>query len=225
MLKLVHISDTHDKHTKITVPDGDIIVHSGDATGRGEEWAIVKFLDWYAALPHKHKIFVPGNHDWGFETQPDKYAKMCEERGIILLNDSGVEIEGLKFWGSPITPWFYSWAFNRRRTIEQASMFNSPWIKNYWDLIPEDTNVLITHGPPYGILDELLYADGTQKGEFAGCEELLAAVKRIKPDIHLFGHIHCGYGEKHIDGTSFYNGSMLDEMYMPANAAHCILIG
>jgi Icc-related predicted phosphoesterase len=219
-MKLIAISDTHNRHKKINIPDGDVIIHAGDATSRGATDEVEKFLDWYASLPHKHKIFVSGNHDWLFERNNVLARQMCSDRGIIYLEDSGVEIEGVKFWGSPIQPWFYSWAFNRRRTLEEATRYNEPWIKNHWDLIPEGTNVLITHGPPHGILDELVYADGTPKGEFVGCEELLKAVKRIKPDVHIFGHIHCGYGILHQDGTSFYNAAICDEVYMASNEPH-----
>lgn len=235
MLKLVAISDTHNYHNKIKafkdVNDlgeekeplsGDILIHSGDATGRGEIWEVENFLKWLGKQNFKHKIFVPGNHDWACELQPTLVKEFADKYGVILLNDSGIEIEGVKFWGSPVQPWFYSWAFNRRRTLEEASRYNQPWIKNHWDMIPEDTDILITHGPPYEILDELLYVDGTPKGEFVGCQELLAAIKRIKPDIHIFGHIHCGYGEKHVDGTSFYNASICDEMYSASNAPHII---
>lgn len=224
MLKLIAISDTHNRHNKIKLPEGDIIVHSGDATGRGEIWEVENFLKWFGSLNYKHKIFVPGNHDWACELQPLLIKEYAEKFGVTILNDSGIELEGIKFWGSPVQPWFYDWAFNRRRTEAENNAFGGGWIKNHWDLIPEGTNVLITHGPPYGILDELVYADGTPKGELVGCQELLVAVHRIKPDVHIFGHIHCGYGEKHIDGTSFYNASICDEMYMASNAPHIILI-
>lgn len=221
-MRLVAISDTHNRHKKITVPDGDVLIHSGDATGRGELGEIIPFLNWFAAQPHKHKIFVPGNHDWGFERETAYYKDECAARGIILLMETGVEIDGVKFWGSPASPWFNSWAFNYRRTLEEASRYNSPWIKNIWDQIPEGTNVLITHGPPHGILDQLVHVNGDLKNEWVGCEELKHAIARIKPDVHIFGHIHCGYGEKHLDGTSYYNASICGESYMVDNDPHII---
>lgn len=229
-MKIVAISDTHNKQNKLTLPKGDVVCHAGDATSRGSIDEIEDFLDWYASLDFKHKIFVPGNHDWGFETKPEKTRKMCEERGIILLIDEGIEIDGVKFWGSPVQPWFYSWAFNRARGDKQQVMYDRGRVKTYepikphWDMIPEGTNVLITHGPPYKILDELVYADGTPKGEYVGCHDLYEAILRVKPDVHIFGHIHCGYGEKHQDGTSFYNASICDEMYYPSNSPHVIEI-
>lgn len=234
-MKIVAISDTHNRHKKIKkfwtedqdgneleALGGDVIVHSGDATGRGEKGEILPFLDWFADLDFRFKIFVPGNHDWGFERAPEFYREECKKRGIILLIHESVEIEGVKFWGSPASPWFYSWAFNYRRTLEESTVFNSPWIKNIWDQIPEGTNVLITHGPPHGILDQLVYANGDYKNEFVGCEELKRAITRIKPDIHIFGHIHCAYGEKHLDGTSYYNASICGESYMVDNDPHII---
>jgi Icc-related predicted phosphoesterase len=240
-MRILAISDTHNRHKQIKGVvskkqleqakedgnylhsiDADVIVHAGDATGRGEEWAVEAFLDWYTDLPYLHKIFVPGNHDKGFEHSPALFRQMCEDRGVILLIDQGIEIDGVKFWGSPVQPWFCNWAFNRARNLTEATLRQIREIKPHWDLIPNDTNVLITHGPPYGILDELLHFDGTPKGQFVGCEELLWAVQRVKPDIHIFGHIHCGYGEKHVNGTSFYNASSCDEAYGLVNPPHLI---
>lgn len=234
-MRIIAISDTHNRHKKIKdfwtedqdgneleALGGDVIIHSGDATGRGEKGEILPFLDWFAELDFRFKIFVPGNHDWGFEKAPGFYREECKKRGIILLIHEGIEIEGVKFWGSPASPWFYSWAFNYRRTLTEAQTFQHPYIGDIWKLIPDDTDVLITHGPPYQILDELVFVDGTPRGEFVGCEELLRVIKRVKPDVHIFGHIHCGYGEKHIDGTSFYNASICDETYYASNDPHVI---
>lgn len=243
MLKIVAISDTHNRHNQIKAfldidsfgeekepLGGDVLVHSGDATGRGETWEVRNFLEWMGKQDFVHKIYVPGNHDWACERQPALVEQYAKDNGVILLNDSGVEIEGIKFWGSPVQPWFYSWAFNRARDLNEAMFRQIKEIKPHWDLIPEGTNVLITHGPPYEILDEVLtvsgesYAVHNMMPRYVGCVELLAAIKRIKPDIHIFGHIHCGYGEKHVDGTSFYNASICDEMYMPSNAPHIIML-
>ncbi len=118
------------------------------------------------------------------------------------MNDSGIEIEGIKFWGSPVQPWFYNWAFNRQRGEE---------IKKHWNLIPDGTNVLITHGPPKGFFDM------TTRGENCGCEDLFKAVERIRPQYHLFGHIHEGYGIEMSDGIVFANASVLNEDYRLVN--------
>lgn len=239
-MKIVAISDTHNKHNQLVLPEGDIIVHAGDATGRGEKGEVRNFLKWYGNTPYQLKIFVAGNHDFLFEKDPKLARKLCRENGVIYLEDSGIEIQDqaglivtknfwddtptIKIWGSPVQPHFYDWAFNRARD-EKDIVFNHrtmgvkqyPLIKPHWDMIPEDTDVLLTHSPPYRILDELLYVDGTPKGEFAGCEELAKRIRIVKPDLHFFGHIHCGYGEKHIDGTSYYNVAICDDMYCASN--------
>lgn len=224
-MKIVAISDTHNKHKQIATLNGadslsgDVIIHSGDATGRGESGEIIPFLDWFASLDFTHKIFVPGNHDWGFEREPKRYQKECDDRGIILLINKYIEIDSTIFWGSPASPWFYSWAFNYRRTKEEADKFQLPYIGDIWEKIPSDTNVLITHGPPMGILDKLIHVD-----ENVGCAELLKAVNLVKPAIHIFGHIHCGYGTLERDGIRFYNASICGESYKADNLPHVIYL-
>ena len=118
MKKLIFISDTHNQHNKIEIPEGDIIIHCGDVSGRGDRREVESFLDWFSALPHKHKIMIPGNHDFFFEKDYDTAKNMVDSRGITCLIDSEVEIEGIRFWGSPITPWFNNWAFNLERGEE-----------------------------------------------------------------------------------------------------------
>lgn len=215
-MRIVAISDTHSRHKNLKLPDGDVLIHAGDFSNMGYTSELNAFIDWFSRQPHPHKILICGNHEVYVETNPAYLEELCRARGITLLNNSGCEIDGVKFWGSPVTPEFNDWAFMRRRFTA---------IKQTWDLIPEGTNVLITHGPPHGILDELVYPNGDPKGEFAGCEELRLAVERIKPDIHIFGHIHCGHGEKHLNGTSFYNVAICDEMYGPTNPVTAIAYG
>lgn len=207
-LTLTAISDTHNRHRKMTLPETDIIVHAGDATSMGYVHEVTEFMKWYGSLDYQLHIFIPGNHDWLFEKQPALAKQICEDNGVILLNDSGMEIDGFNFWGSPVQPYFCNWAFNRYRGED---------IKKHWNLIPNNTDVLITHGPPHMILDRLEYVDGTPKDEWVGCEMLTEAIKRVKPQIHLFGHVHCGYGEHHEDGVSYYNVSICDEAYFPSN--------
>lgn len=202
MPRIVCISDTHNCNEQITVPDGDVLIHAGDATIRGTIDEIERFNEWFANLPHEHKIFVAGNHDWLFEIN-QKAARRLLDPEIIYLQDDSVEIENLNFYGSPWQPCFYDWAFNLNRGAE---------IRAKWRLIPADTNVLITHGPPHGILDE------TPAGDRAGCEELLARVREIKLKLHVFGHIHNGYGEAEKFGVRFVNASVCDEYYEPTNA-------
>lgn len=208
-MKIVCLSDTHNCNDQIAVPPGDILLHSGDATITGTLHEIKLFNEWFAGLPHRFKIFVAGNHDWLFEQDRDAAERLLD-LGIIYLQDSSAEIEGLKIYGSPWQPRFYDWAFNLNRGPEMAAK---------WRLIPDDIDVLITHGPPNGILD----AVPTQWGiENAGCEELRKRVEEItrrgKLKLHAFGHIHCGHGMARELGTIFVNASTCNEQYEPTQS-------
>ena len=153
-MKIVAISDTHSKHYSLLDKDlitddleNTILIHAGDISTRGYRSQTIDFLNWFSKQPHKYKVFIAGNHDFDFEDNADTINEIIPE-GVIYLNDSLVEIEGIKIWGSPITPYFYNWAFNR---------FRGDNIKTYWDKIPNDIDILITHGPPYMILDKVVY--------------------------------------------------------------------
>ncbi len=200
MIRLVIISDTHNLHDQIVVPDGDVLVHGGDFTGRGTPDEIRAFNDWLGTLPHRFRVVIAGNHDWGFQISPD--VARAALTNAIYLEDSGVEIEGVRFYGSPWQPWFMDWAFNLRTDAE---------LRSKWDLIPEGTDVLITHGPPRGILDR------TVTFHDVGCLELRRAVERIAPRLHIFGHIHEGYGQTVIGETTFFNASTCNLFYRPEN--------
>ncbi len=224
-LAIVAISDTHNRHKAIkelkveNALGGDIIIHAGDATGQGAISEVANFLKWYGKLDFSHRILIAGNHDWLFETNPSLAKDMCEQNGIILLNDSSVIIDGVKIHGSPVTPFFCDWAFNRARDINEAQFRKIREIKPHWDMIPDDTNILITHGPPYGILDELVYVSGDPKGQFAGCVKLSERIKELKQlKHHIFGHIH-NWGGKTVekDGIMYHNASSCDECYDPTN--------
>lgn len=197
------ISDTHNKHESLILPGGHVLIHAGDATGLGTLKEIVPFLDWLSKQNYKYKIFVPGNHDWGFQDDPSLMLEECTARGIILLNDSGIEIEGIKFWGSPVQPEFGHWAFNR----------NSIEIADHWALIPEDTEVLITHGPPHQILDYVPALYGELR--YCGCPQLLSRIYQTKTKLHVFGHIHYARGYRYYDGRTYVNASVLNEAYRP----------
>ncbi len=200
-MKIVCISDTHGKHDQIQIPKGDILIHAGDFTKRGLIAEVQQFNQWLAAQPHKYKIVIAGNHDFLFEQNPVLAQSLLSE--IIYLEDNFIEIEGIRFWGSPITPWFFDWAFNRQRGAEIAA---------HWKKIPQGIDILITHGPPKGILDLTLH------GLEVGCEDLLEVVQRIRPQYHIFGHIHEAYGIAQIGNTHFINASILDINYKPAHA-------
>lgn len=203
-MKFVAISDTHGQHKKLVLPEGDAIIHAGDISTRGRTEEIIEFLDWFKNLPYKYKIFISGNHDFYFERTPSAEIEKLIPPNVIYLNDSGINIEGINIWGSPITPTFFNWAFNRDRGKE---------ISAHWDLIPSNTDILITHGPVYNILDEVT------RGGNVGCEDLLKKINAVKPKVHIFGHIHEAYGQKIVEHTHFINASVLDEDYVLQNSA------
>lgn len=197
-MRIVCISDTHMTHDKLVIPDGDVLVHAGDLCGHGTVAEVERFDTFLATLPHRHKVVIAGNHDWCFERAP------IEARAALVhatyLQDSGVELDGIRFWGSPWQPEFLSWAFNLPRGAK---------LREKWDLIPEGTDVLVTHGPPFGIGDRCF--DGRE----VGCPELLAAIDRIGPRLHVSGHIHEGYGERRRGQTLCINASSCDLRYRP----------
>ena len=211
-MRVVCVSDTHGRHGAIDVPEGDLLVHAGDATMRGEGDEIDRFNQWLGTLPHRHKLVIAGNHDWLFERRPDEARRRLTN--AVYLQDAEAVVEGRRVWGSPWQPWFLSWAFNLRR--------GAP-LRAKWDLIPPGTDVLLTHGPPHGVRDRVrgLVARGltlaTGHRPNVGCEELGRAVARVRPRLHVFGHIHEGYGREERDGTVFVNASACDESYRPVN--------
>ena len=201
-MRLVLISDTHLRlPTNFSVPDGDVLIHAGDATMGGSVREITAFMEWFANQPHKTKIMIAGNHDWLFETDPTLARSLVGE-SCIYLQDSGVELAGLRIWGSPRQPWFLDWAFN-----------NGPEeLRAWWAKIPGDIDVLLTHGPPRGILDVVRH-----NGDHVGCPELLARVKELPIRLHVFGHLHHGYGTLREGSTLFVNACTCDEDYAPVN--------
>lgn len=213
-MRIVCLSDTHGHHDRIHVPDGDVLIHSGDFCHRGLERDVLAFAAWLDRLPHKHKVVVAGNHDRFFEQKPE-LARTYLEPHVIYLQDSGCVIDGLTFWGAPWQPWFMDWAFNLPR--------KGAALREKWNKIPFKTDVLITHGPPHGILDQVRPpTDGWDSEastmEPLGCEELRIRVLAIHPILHVFGHIHEGYGTLHLNDTTFVNASICSDEYRPIHA-------
>ncbi len=196
--KIHCIADLHGQEP--ILPGGDMLIVAGDLTEFGSLQQINESISWIDSLPYEEKIIIGGNHDKLIE------LIMCDSidtlPGLKYLHDTSAEAFGLKIWGSPYTPSFQRWYYMKKRGAD---------IKNVWDKIPNDTDILITHGPPYGILDTNV------DGIHCGCEELLKAVKRVKPKYHIFGHIHEGHGEHEEDGTLFVNCAWMDEFYRPLN--------
>ncbi len=200
-MKFVLISDTHNKHEKLKLPACDVLIHAGDLTQKGKISEALNFLKWFKSQPARFKIFIAGNHDFCFDQNflDENLQNELASNDIYYLNDSGCVIEGLKFWGSPITPWFHDWAFNRNRGSE---------IKNHWDLIPSDVDILITHGPLFGVLDK------TWRRQNVGCEDLTKIIleeKKFKNlKLHVCGHIHEDKGVKNLQGICFINASSVN---------------
>jgi len=203
-MRVICISDTHTKHHKLSDDlkkigheKNDIIIHAGDCTNIGKPNDVLNFLKWFGALPYENKIFIAGNHDFYFE-EHDDISEEFKAMGIIYLMDQMVEVNGLKIYGSPWQPEFNDWAFNVSR---------GDAIAEKWEKIPNELDILITHGPAHGILDD------TINGLRVGCEELYKKIMVVKPKIHICGHIHYGRGYKPYDNTAFINASSLGEDY------------
>ena len=181
-LKVLSISDTHGNHHLLNKDweQYDIIIHAGDAANSRDVGfnanEMLSFLDWYESLPTKYKIFVPGNHDTSVER--GNLIDWSKYPSVILLDHKPIEIEGINFFGSPYTPTFHDWAYNIKRSK----------ISIYWQDIPPNTDILITHGPPKGILDLTINQDKSL--ELCGDKSLLNRVLTINPLVHIFGHLH-----------------------------------
>ncbi len=206
-MKIVCISDTHGDHSKVQLPAGDVLIHAGDICAHGTEQDYLSFLSWFSDQPHQHKIFIAGNHDTYLEQQPVKTLELAKQHKVTYLNDSGITLNGIKVWGSPITPRFYNWSFMRDAGEE---------IEKHWRLIPNNVHILVTHGPPFGVLDEVEREDGNT--EHTGCPSLLKSIDSVGPLYHVFGHIHECYGEKTLEGVQYLNVSTMDNNYVVRNA-------
>lgn len=226
MKKIVVISDTHNRHKKITIPKCDILISCGDFTSMGYKREVEDFAKWMDEQPADHIIIIPGNHELQFEKDFPVSREWITEHCPVahILVDESVVIDGIKIHGSPVTPWFCDWAWNRSSNVKsgyhmRGKSFFPTEIKPHWDKIPDDTNILITHGPPYGILDTTTFANGDPKPGNLGCVELMNRIKELKDlDLHFFGHIHSPGGTQvHQDGVSYYNAAVCDECYYPSN--------
>lgn len=191
-LRVVCISDTHELHRELVVPAGDLLIHAGDFTFFSKRPSMIRdFDDWLGELPHRHKVVVPGNHELLFQEPRNRAAITNAE----LLVASGAEVEGLRIWGSPVTSFIGAFALS---SAEDR--------KRHWAQIPRNLDILVTHGPPKGILDR-----EAPEEPAAGCPELALAVPKMQPRLHVFGHIHGGYGVLRTPTTVFINASVYQD--------------
>ena len=210
-MKIWHISDTHTYHGLLKVPEGiDMVIHSGDATNPRDPYAseqeMLNFISWFGSLPIKHKVFVAGNHDLCIERNLVTKIDFMKN-GIVYLENDYTEVEGLKIWGSPFTPTFgEGWAFNKRRDK----------LHDVWKQIPDDTDIVVVHGPPKGILDLAYHQLNCL--EFCGDEALRKRMYLLNPKLCLFGHIHngediinAGTMKLSIGDTIYSNGSVVTD--------------
>jgi len=198
-LRIVAISDTHAQHRAVDVPDGDVLIHAGDMTRHGDLDEVRDLNDFLGGLPHRVKLVIAGNHDFCFQDDREQAAALLSN--CVYLQDEAFEFDGLAIWGSPWQPWFHDWAFNLERGAA---------LRAKWDLIPAGTDILITHGPPAG------HGDRTARGEAVGCRDLLEAVERLRPRLHVFGHIHEAAGVTRNEHTTFVNACSCDLRYRPS---------
>ena len=202
-MKIVAISDTHQR--EVELPWAHVLVHAGDACEVGSLDELDRFVAWFGSHPHPVKILVAGNHDWPFQVarkQAEEILKSSPSQ-ITYLEDTGVRVNNKTFYGSPWQPEFCHWAFN----------LSGPDLKPKWDRIPIGLDVLITHGPPYGI------GDLSSWDNRIGCRHLRERLKQVCPRYHVFGHNHAGYGSYRLGSTNCFNVSTCNERYEAKNPA------
>ena len=227
-MRITHISDTHNKHNQLTadLPGGDLIIHSGDISSLGRKSEVERFVRWFENLPYTYKVFVAGNHDLSFESEvlyrkkaqyfdgtndwdlpavdgkPEWLVNLLSiglSGGTFYLENQSIDIEGVKIWGSPYSARFgREWAFNVDRGAASREL---------WGTIPPDANIIVTHGPLFGV------GDRTNGNMNVGCEDLRETIMNLEPDFHLCGHIHEGYGYTQFGKTHCINGSNLSLGY------------
>jgi Icc-related predicted phosphoesterase len=214
-MRITLISDTHTKHLQLRddLPGGDLLIHSGDHMNSGHILAnTIKFGTFLEEMAERysHIVYIAGNHDFYYQDNPDvtnEFIRQMTKRkpNIHYLQDSELVIKDglrkIRIYGSPWQPEFYNWAFNLPRNGEE--------LKEKWDNIPKKTDILVTHGPPYGTLDTV---EGRRQDKL-GCELLEKRINEINPKISVFGHIHSSHGHKFKGKTHYFNASNLNERY------------
>ena len=221
-MKVICMSDSHLRHSERfcngipnrikfpAIPDGDILIHSGDFCVMGDVEETKIAMEWFGSLPHKHKVMIAGNHDRLFERNP-VLARSMVPKDVIYLEDSLATIEGIRIYGSPWTPKFMDWSF----TKERGSMWE------IWSKMPDNIDILVTHGPPSGNLGGFLKNEQIDVGD----EELLERILQVKPRFHVCGHVHEGTGYHERYGIHFFNAAICNYAYWPVNQPMMFNIG
>ena len=199
-MRIICLADTHGVHLDLDIPDGDVLVFAGDVTRDGTIGEVVYFNAWLGTMPHKRKIVVAGNHDFCFQSRQEECRRILTNADC--LHDSSTIVDGVKFHGSPFQPWFHDFAFNLPR---------GPKLAEVWRRVPKNTDVLVTHCPPMGILDK------TTLGNHEGCADLMARIRQLNIRLHVFGHIHERYGTVMNGGIQFVNASIADKGFKMVN--------
>jgi len=222
-MKIVAISDTHTKHKKITIPECDVLVHAGDFSWKGTYWEVWRFTQWLLEQPAKHKVVIAGNHELTLDADNQhRYShsiwammRSHAKDNIHYLENSDVTIDGVKFYGTPWTPFFHDWAFNgAERADHPMTMNGKRQLADVYADIPDDTNVLICHGPAYDILDK---SDDNDRCGSVEMRKILESDKMAQLKLYLSGHIHEARGkEVACGGVQFCNVSSLARDYATA---------
>jgi Icc-related predicted phosphoesterase len=202
-MKLIIFSDTHNTHHNVILPEGDILIFAGDMSNNGSAYECGSFIEWFISQPHKHKVFIAGNHDYVFDSN-SKYRSIlltyADVDNCYYLENETIEIEGISIYGSPFTPRYGDWAFMRYRGEEMGDV---------WKTIPNKVDIIITHTPIHG------YQDLTYQNINAGCEALKERLETVDYKIHICGHIHEAYGYKMIDTKLLINASICNPNGIP----------
>jgi Icc-related predicted phosphoesterase len=215
VLKIIAISDVHGKWNKLTIPECDLLISAGDYSFRGEVHMVKDFHKWLDKQPAKNIISVQGNHEVWVEKNFDEARKIAQEQcpRVVFVEHDMVRVYGLKIFCSAWSPEFHRWAYNGARTLEDAQRMQIPYIKDKWADIPIDCDIVVTHTPCHGFLDQVYHVDGVTPKERVGCWHLLERFMQTNAKVHICGHIHSGHGFKEFNGKHLYNASICGETY------------
>jgi Icc-related predicted phosphoesterase len=204
--RIVCVSDTHNRHERVRLPEGDVLIHAGDLTMRGRRDEIYRAFEWLSKQPHRRIVVIPGNHDRVLQNIPQLSSRLRSAfPRVELLIDQETVVFGMRVYGSPWQPWFNDWAYNFETGRDGDKQAEDTWAK-----IPDDTTILVTHGPAFDILDT------TIRREHVGCVALRARISQLKNlRLHVFGHVHEGYGFTKRNGVLFVNASACGADYSP----------